>query len=451
MKKIILLLFLLIPHIVFADNNYFGTKMVSTNVNENNMEYESKMGGKNVLVISSGTSNFNNCTFNKSGDSTYSEANVYGTNAAIIVYDGTLNLDNGKISSDGKNASGIFAYESGNIKINNVTIDTLNDNSSGIVSSQGGNIEANNLTVKTNGIDSSAINSSGDNSKIVVNGGSYETNGKNSPIVYSSGSIIINDASLSSLTSSGVNIFGNGNVTFKNVKLDDTNNMYGDNANSYRNIFIYQTSDIKNEVYFSSNDSSIITNNGDTFYITNSKANINLFNNVISNNNGNFMTIRADALGTTGENGGNVILSMNNQVIEGNFIVDSVSSLKIDLKNNSNIEGSINEHNESKDISVSISDDSSWTLTEDSYISSLNNVKEDNSNIYSNGKYRLFVSDKEVDINNSDEIKKESNKSSKENDGGNGFSLIIIFLIITLVVGIGGYSLYIKAKANNSL
>lgn len=58
-----------------------------------------------------------------------------------------------------------------------------------------------------------------------------------------------------------------------------------------------------------------VTNNGDTFYVTNTTATINLTNNKITNNDskGNFLRVQKDSWGNSGSNGGDVTLNMTNQ------------------------------------------------------------------------------------------------------------------------------------------
>lgn len=68
---------------------------------------------------------------------------------------------------------------------------------------------------------------------------------------------------------------------------------------------------------FTASNSKITTNKGDTFYITNTTATINLTNNTIVNNDktGNFLRAQADSLCNNNFNGGNVTLSLDNQEV----------------------------------------------------------------------------------------------------------------------------------------
>ena len=71
--------------------------------------------------------------------------------------------------------------------------------------------------------------------------------------------------------------------------------------------------------------------------------------------------------GTVGSNGGSVELNTNNEKIDGNIIVDAISSLNWTMKN-TEFKGAINS---TGNAAVNVGDGSTWTLTGDSSVSSL--------------------------------------------------------------------------------
>lgn len=148
---------------------------------------------------------------------------------------------------------------------------------------------------------------------------------------------------------------------------------------------------------FTAKNSKITTNNGDTLYITNTTADINLENNTIINNdtNGNFLRIQKDSWGNTGSNGGTVTLDMTDQKASGNIVVDSISTLTINMTNNSYYEGVINNDNTAKSITLKLDKTSKIKLTGDTYITSLDNADTTNSNIDFNG-YKLYVNNSAI-------------------------------------------------------
>ena len=171
----------------------------------------------------------------------------------------------------------------------------------------GGNMIASNLTITTSGISSAAIRSDRGGGTVSIDGGTYTTNGQGSPAIYSTASITVNNAKLVSNASEGTVIEEKNSITLNNVELIDTNNKLNGKSTTYKNIFLYQSmsGDAANGISeFTSINSKITTNNGDTIYVTNTKATINLTNNIIINNdeNGNFLRIQNDSWGISGSN-----------------------------------------------------------------------------------------------------------------------------------------------------
>lgn len=160
--------------------------------------------------------------------------------------------------------------------------------------------------------------------------------------------------------------------------------------------FEYKNSDLFNFDLFTSKNSKIVTINGDTFYITNTSSTINLYNNEIINNdeNGNFLRAKSDSWGNVGSNGADVTLNLELQNVSGNIVIDSISTLNIDM-DSSYYEGIINGDNTAKNIKIVLDKNSVIKLMGDSYISSLENENSDNTNIDFNG-YKLYVDGKSI-------------------------------------------------------
>ena len=122
------------------------------------------------------------------------------------------------------------------------------------------------------------------------------------------------------------------------------------------------------------------------FFITNTDAAINLEDCTFTYGSGVFLNAGGTSeWGTTGSNGGVVTLTLKNQNIEGNFVVDGYSGLTINMESSS-ITGTINSANTAAELSVTLDSDSKITLTGNSYYTSLTNAKTDGSNLV-NGTY----------------------------------------------------------------
>ena len=249
---------------------------------------------------------------------------------------------------------------------------------------------------------------------------------------------------------------GANSITINNTTVTDTNNTLNGNSETYKNIFLYQSMSgdaDEGTSSFTAKNSKLITNKGDTIFVTNTKATINLENNTITNNDGDFLRIQTGKWGTSGSNGGVVTLNMTNQKVDGNIIVDSISTLDMSMNGGSVLVGSINNANQAKSITLSLSSDSVLSLTSDTYITSLENEVSDNSNIYSNGQYKLYVDGTEVSINSGTYTLEENAKStdnsnvSTDNDNSNIYYIIGGCLLIIIVVCI---LFFVKSKNKNS-
>ena len=376
-------------------NDANGATTVSDTQSLTGMSFDSTSSSENALLVEDGGNlTLTNGTITKSGDSSDENSDFYGTNAGILVNnDGTLNLANSKITTNGSHANGLFVYGTGEATVSDTTINTSSNNSGGIMVAGGGTLTAKNLTITTEGNSSAAIRSDRGGGTMTVTNGTYTTNGVGSPAIYSTADVTVNDSTLVSTKSEGAVVEGANSITLNNVTLTDTNTTLNGNSETYKNIFLYQSMSgdaSEGTATFTANNSTIATNKGDTIFVTNTKAVINLTNNTIINNDGDFLRIQTGKWGKTGSNGGTVTLNATNQEIKGDIIVDSISTLDMTLKDGSYYEGTINGAKEAKSISLTLDSTSRIKLTGDTYVTSLTDDDTNYSNIDFNG-YKLYV------------------------------------------------------------
>ncbi len=394
--------------------SYKATTEIKEDTTITSGTYESTTKDENAILVSGEVeATISNITVNKEGDSNGGDnTSFYGTNSAIIAKDkANLTIDNITVNTNATGANGVFSYggsattnnsssDGTAITIKNSKITTSKDNSGGIMTTGGGIMNAYNLDITTSGTSSAAIRTDRGGGTVNVDGGTYTTTGQGSPTIYSTAKITVSNATLTAKSSEGIVIEGKNSVSINSCTLTDTNNKLNGKSTTYKNIFLYQSMSGDAEVgdsTFSATNSNIITNNGDTFYITNTSAIINLTNNTITNNDnsGNFLRAMADSWGTEGSNGGNVVLNMTKQNVIGNIIIDSISTLEMNMSDNSYFEGMINNTNDAKSIKLTLDSSSTIKLTKDSYITELVNADTTNSNIEFNG-YKLYVNGKVI-------------------------------------------------------
>lgn len=401
-----------------------------------------------VLVNKSGILKLTDSIVNKTGDTKTSgdDADFYGVNSAVLVRNGSqLTIENTEIFTNSKGSNGIFvtnptsnqgggggaapgeggtppgeggsssgqggtpptlqrtAQESNATKavIKNVKITTYKDKSRGLDATFGGIIEAENVEINTNGGSSAAVATDRGEGNITVknsilNTGVSQKAGRGSPLIYSTGNITIENSKGTSFVSQIACIEGKNSITLKNCNFNgfgEGNRKDGNNYVDLGGIFIYQSMSGDASVgtsYFYCEGSTLSINSSSNYYktapmfhVTNTKANIYLKSSTFNFGSGVLFNISGQSQwGNVGSNGGDVNLTTDNMKMSGDIIVDAISSLNFNLKN-TNFEGAINS---TGNTSVSIDSGSTWTLTGDSNVTSLQN----NGKINLNG-HKLYV------------------------------------------------------------
>ena len=402
--------------------SYTGATTISSSTTATGARYASTVAGENALLVSGGASTLTDVAVTKSGDdSSGDSADFYGTNAAVLVYNGaTLNLKGGAVTTNGTHANAVFAYGEGKVNLEGTTITTTGNTSGGIMVTGGGTLNATDLTVETSGNSSAAIRSDRGGGTLTINGGTYTAHGTGSPAIYSTADITVNDAVLNSTTSEGVVIEGKNSVTLNNVTLTDSNIKHNGKSDTYKTIFLYQSMSGDASVgtsHFTARDSAITGKNGDLFFVTNTSAVIDLENNTLVNEDadGGLLRIQAGAWGTSGKNGGTVILNLTDQKAAGDITVDSISTLAMSLSEGSVYTGAVNTEGTAQELDLTLSADSVWVLTGDSVLTGLANADGTNSNIYLNG-HTLTVNGRAVTGNSGSYAPAEGNSSTAFRD-----------------------------------
>ncbi len=378
--------------------------------------YESKKAGENVILALDGSINFSKSTINKTGDIDANDnADFYGINAAVLST-GTskIKLMGSAINTNAKHANAAFAYGDSTIDVSDTIIRTLADNSGGLMVAGGGTLIATNVAVETDGVSSAPIRSDRGGGEMTINGGTYKSNGAGSPVIYSTANVTVKGkAELESTVSEGVVIEGANSVSIEDSKLIANNTKLHGNSQTYKSIFIYQSgsSDAKEGLgRFSSTKSSIDTRNGDTFFITNTSAMINVEKTSFTYGNDTTAMVNGETnkhallraasgkWGKRGKNGGNVTFMSKKNPLYGDIVLDGNSTADVSFLERTQYLGAINGNKQAKKIVVSLDKTSRIILAGDSYVSELKNTVSDNSNIYANG-HKLFVNGSEVSIN----------------------------------------------------
>ena len=397
-----------------AGGGFGGSSEVTNGTSANTITEDTEVDGEtytstgddeNALRVDGATVTLKDITIEKTAgaSSNTEDGDFYGQNAGLLVLNGaTATITGATVNTSVTNGNGVFSYGEGTVvNISDSTIRTTENNFGGIQTTGGSTMNATNLDVETQGNSAAAIRSDRGGGTVNVDGGSYVTNGTGSPAIYCTADISVSDATLTANASEGVVVEGKNSVAL--TDCDVTGNMSntynGDSDENIHCIMIYQSmsgdADV-GEATFSAEGGSITAKTGDMFYITNTDCEITLKDVAFTLANDVFLRVEGNSSsrgwGTEGANGGDVTLTADSQEFTGNILVDEISSMVLTMKNGTSYEGAINPDGDGGTVDVTLDDNSTWTLTGDSYITSFDG---DTSNITANG-YHLYVNGEQV-------------------------------------------------------
>lgn len=365
-----------------------------------------------ILVNTTDDVTITNSTVTKTGDSDGGDnCNFYGQNAAVLVEGGsTTSLTNLTVTSDAKGANGIFSYggnggqnggdgDGTKVIIKDTTITTTGDGAGGTMTTGGGTTNAYNLTVTTNGQSSAAIRTDRGGGTVYVDGGTYTSNGLGSPAIYSTAEIHVANATLVSNLSEGVCIEGLNSIELTDCDLTANNTKCNGNATFMDTIMIYQSMSgdaATGNSTFAMTGGSLTSKNGHMFHVTNTNADIELNGVKLTNEDAANILI---SVCDDGWNGGNNKATFNAkaQDLVGAVLVGNNSTLALNLTEGTTFEGYVNGNivnatnqtvsTEVGTVAVTLDNNSTWTLTADSYVTEFNGTA---ANVIANG-HTLYV------------------------------------------------------------
>jgi len=366
--------------------------------------YESTSAGENAVRAEGEIeATLNSVTVEKTDGAASSNdaSSFYGLNAAVLALDNaTLNINGGTVTASAEGANGVFAYNGATVNIKDTVINVSGGNAGGIEVAGGGVMYATNLKVSSTV--KAAIRSDRGGGTMVVDGGTYTTAGSSgAPAVYSTADITVINATLTANDSEAVVVEGFNSVTLNNCNV--TGNMsgtYGENSGeNIHNVMLYQSMSGDAEQgtsSFTMTGGTLVSKNGDMFYVTNTSSVITLSGVDLTLADGTYLLLAAGndgsrGWGSQGSNGGNCTFKLSGQTVSGDIMVDAISQLDMTIADSSSYTGAINtDGTEAASLTVTLDGTSTWTLTGDSYVTafngSLSNVVTNGHTLYVNGK-----------------------------------------------------------------
>ena len=399
--------------------DYSSYLATSTNTNLTGQTLSSETQDKSVVYITNpGIEILGSVLTKKSGDSSNTEnSEFYGVNAAVLVQGGGVTISGGTITTKAKGANALCATNSGTVKISDTKIDSTGESSArGLHATYGGSITASKVTISSTGGSCATLATDRGEGTVTCSGCTLSTAGAGSPLIYSTGQITVSERTIGTSTGAqAVVVEGKNSATVKDSMLEC--NGYGNRGSSDKvdkcGVMLYQSmsgdADSGTTTFNCESstinilDESDVYESAPMFFITNTDASINLNDCQFSYGSSIFLSAEGTSeWGTSGTNGGVVTLTLKNQNIEGDFVVDAYSGLTIKLTESSTLKGKINTAKTAAKIEIIIDATSSIELTGDSYYTSLTNSGSENINV---GSYKW----EKVDSSEGNETTSKSN------------------------------------------
>ena len=394
-------------------NNYDYSKItaVSTDQSLSNADLSSTTSDQSVVYITTSGLTITDSTLTKSsGDSSNTEnSEFYGVNAAVLVQGGEVSITGGNINTNAKGANAICATNDGKVTISGTTIKSTGDSSArGLHATYGGSITATGVSISSTGGSCATLATDRGEGTVSCTNCELSTAGSGSPLIYSTGDITVSKTTGTSTGAQAVVVEGKNTATVKDSSNLKCNGIGNRNNVDQCGVMLYQSmsGDADDGIStFNCENSNIEIQSGSSvyssapmFFITNTDAFIKLNGCTFTYGSGTFLSAKGTSeWGTSGSNGGDVILNLTNQNIVGDFVVDANSDLTINMVN-STITGKINSAKTADDLSINLDSTSKITLTGNSYYTSISNSDKTGSNII-NGSYSLSSYDDDDDDN----------------------------------------------------
>ena len=396
-----------------SSNNYDYSSYSAQSINENlsSKSLESTTKDKSVVYITKSGISITNSNLNKiSGDSSNTEnSEFYGVNAAVLVQGGEVSITGGNINTNAKGANAICATNDGKVTISGTTIKSTGDSSArGLHATYGGSITATGVSISSTGGSCATLATDRGEGTVSCTNCELSTAGSGSPLIYSTGDITVSKTTGTSTGAQAVVVEGKNTATVKDSSNLKCNGIGNRNNVDQCGVMLYQSmsGDADDGIStFNCENSNIEIQSGSSvyssapmFFITNTDAFIKLNGCTFTYGSGTFLSAKGTSeWGTSGSNGGDVILNLTNQNIVGDFVVDANSDLTINMVN-STITGKINSAKTADDLSINLKKKKKITLTGNSYYTSISNSDKTGSNII-NGSYSLSSYDDDDDDN----------------------------------------------------
>lgn len=349
----------------------------------------------NVVQVTNGTLNLNNCTFSKTGTgSSGDNSSFYGNNSSIYAGDCTgsssttsasnaiINITGGTLTSSSQGANGVFATNGATINVSGLTINNSSSVSRGLHATFGGIITATNVDITTQSETSSTIATDRGGGTVTVTGGTATAQGNNSAVLYSTGTITANNLTgVSQLGEIGV-VEGDNSININECTMTS--------GSSNRGLMMLQSGsgDAQgSNAAINVTSSTLTTTNEDVPLCevpTLNTGTLTLTDVTLNVASGLLMFVDYNTQWSTYGGTGNLILQTTESTwsYTGTVDADSYSNVTVTVGSNVVWNGAIDNDNNAASATVTVEDGGTWNLTDNAYVSTLSNNGTINCNGY---------------------------------------------------------------------
>lgn len=309
-----------------------------------------------------GTVTINKNTLHKSGDTN----NEDGKNAVVFTTGSSFTkIDQSNLQSTSKGSSGIVANEKAIVYANDSTIMTSNDSANGLEAYSNGQIIANQMDITTQGNQSAAVYAKQSDGSISLTNSTLSTNGNDAPLLYANGTIEVDNVSGTASNSKIAEVKGGQHLSIYNSQLSSTNNSLLQNETMKNGIGMNRSDDGNDcsRIDICNSILSTMIDDGSMFYVDGQDANIVL--------NKSLLSFDCDHVDLLHVSNSDVKLTGSEETMVGNISVEDHAKAEVYLLDGSSYTGSTSYENQGT-LNMNISSDSSWIVSSDSKVNSLN-------------------------------------------------------------------------------
>lgn len=299
---------------------------------------------------------------------------------------GALTVDGGTIRTDASGANAVLAIGKGaKAEVANLRIETAKDSSRGLYAFMQGEIHARNVRISTKGAHCAGMATDRGEGVVSVDGGTIETEGDGSPCIYSTGTLSARNVKGAAKGSEAVVIEGRNSIY---VEKSDLTGYRKCGAMLYQS---FSGDAMDGTAKLTMRNSRIEAKAGPVFFVTNTKAEIDISGSKIAKSAGAPLLKAAPARwGRSGSNGGSVTLRAERQELSGDVEVSPWSSATIDLRDGAVLKGALDAKGTAKELCVKLTKGAKLVLTGDSHATAIENEDPTGANIVKNG-HKLTV------------------------------------------------------------